>query len=438
MMASKIPDFRFVRCPKCLKLLAEVPGIPLYKCGGCGTTLRAKMHSNGGESVDLASVASSSRNISESYSLDHGTETNAKAITAVSDEHGELDRAVKNCSGVEENSKEELFTNKQQTPVVTAYDANTESSQEKEESALLEQQEHRMLKERKPSNVAVTKDLGLGSIKLSDKLEVSPEIVEHESTSDDDMKNGKLIVRSTSSRAYEGNLSSTDEERMHRIPQKYLLLSKRTFRSRRSSDSDESIREAGDDSTRKIADPKEQLTDRNHSWKHSNGGLQQLVSTGNVNVGNGKETEKPDSSFVSEDFLSVQNWTEPEKEASFVPQTKDTKLFEFRNLKKDDHAKILRKVDELKDELHGFFNKAAHGGEIGGTFKGRVRPKEYRSSSLLPFSNQPISSSCSFVIQKGALLPQRTLQALPSQCLLPSFGSRRKPRSRNTESAAKR
>ncbi|KAL6530377.1 hypothetical protein OROHE_014730 [Orobanche hederae] len=33
---------RLVRCPKCRQVLAELPGVPLYKCGGCGTVLQAK------------------------------------------------------------------------------------------------------------------------------------------------------------------------------------------------------------------------------------------------------------------------------------------------------------------------------------------------------------------------------------------------------------
>ncbi|KAI3831171.1 hypothetical protein MKW92_047309, partial [Papaver armeniacum] len=31
---------RLVRCPKCRVLLPELPNVPLYKCGGCGATLR--------------------------------------------------------------------------------------------------------------------------------------------------------------------------------------------------------------------------------------------------------------------------------------------------------------------------------------------------------------------------------------------------------------
>ncbi|CAN4105328.1 unnamed protein product [Withania somnifera] len=38
-MSTKV---RFVRCPKCQLVLPELPDIPVYKCGGCGTVLQAK------------------------------------------------------------------------------------------------------------------------------------------------------------------------------------------------------------------------------------------------------------------------------------------------------------------------------------------------------------------------------------------------------------
>ncbi|OAY65013.1 Uncharacterized protein ACMD2_12763, partial [Ananas comosus] len=34
--------FRLVKCPKCRNLLTEFANVPVYKCGGCGATLRAK------------------------------------------------------------------------------------------------------------------------------------------------------------------------------------------------------------------------------------------------------------------------------------------------------------------------------------------------------------------------------------------------------------
>ncbi|KAL2339493.1 hypothetical protein Fmac_007433 [Flemingia macrophylla] len=42
MSGELVPKLRVVRCPKCRLLLQEPPGFDLYRCGECGTTLRAK------------------------------------------------------------------------------------------------------------------------------------------------------------------------------------------------------------------------------------------------------------------------------------------------------------------------------------------------------------------------------------------------------------
>lgn len=62
-MASAV-GVRFVRCPKCGKLLTEFAQVPIYRCGGCSTLLRVKAHvsigaieSIGNVSTDLASEA---------------------------------------------------------------------------------------------------------------------------------------------------------------------------------------------------------------------------------------------------------------------------------------------------------------------------------------------------------------------------------------------
>nr|CAD1839907.1 unnamed protein product [Ananas comosus var. bracteatus] len=41
-MAEATAQFRLVKCPKCRNLLTEFANVPVYKCGGCGATLRAK------------------------------------------------------------------------------------------------------------------------------------------------------------------------------------------------------------------------------------------------------------------------------------------------------------------------------------------------------------------------------------------------------------
>ncbi|CAA0834490.1 Uncharacterized protein SHERM_02307 [Striga hermonthica] len=55
---------RLVRCPKCRQVLAELPEVPLYKCGGCGTVLQAKnrrpeTHSSRFSSQETCSAAKS-------------------------------------------------------------------------------------------------------------------------------------------------------------------------------------------------------------------------------------------------------------------------------------------------------------------------------------------------------------------------------------------
>ncbi|MCD7448008.1 hypothetical protein HAX54_036828 [Datura stramonium] len=42
MSSQTTTKVRFVRCPKCQLVLPELPDIPVYKCGGCGTVLQAK------------------------------------------------------------------------------------------------------------------------------------------------------------------------------------------------------------------------------------------------------------------------------------------------------------------------------------------------------------------------------------------------------------
>uniref|UniRef100_A0A8R7TD68 Enhanced disease resistance 4-like N-terminal domain-containing protein n=2 Tax=Triticum TaxID=4564 RepID=A0A8R7TD68_TRIUA len=34
---------RHVRCPRCRSVLQEPAGVPVYQCGGCGASLRAKL-----------------------------------------------------------------------------------------------------------------------------------------------------------------------------------------------------------------------------------------------------------------------------------------------------------------------------------------------------------------------------------------------------------
>ncbi|KAL2541863.1 Uncharacterized protein Adt_02841 [Abeliophyllum distichum] len=46
MSTQPTTKVRLVRCPRCRQVLAELPDVPLYTCGGCGTILKAKNRKN--------------------------------------------------------------------------------------------------------------------------------------------------------------------------------------------------------------------------------------------------------------------------------------------------------------------------------------------------------------------------------------------------------
>uniref|UniRef100_A0ACD5YYP3 Uncharacterized protein n=1 Tax=Avena sativa TaxID=4498 RepID=A0ACD5YYP3_AVESA len=54
---------RHVRCPKCHSVLQEPAGVPVYQCGGCGTSLRAKIRSGDAQAAAAASAAPSSESV---------------------------------------------------------------------------------------------------------------------------------------------------------------------------------------------------------------------------------------------------------------------------------------------------------------------------------------------------------------------------------------
>ncbi|CAM0874458.1 unnamed protein product [Alopecurus aequalis] len=85
-------NLRFVRCPKCLQLLVEYPSIPVYKCGGCGTVLRAK---NRGAPVTRTDSVSGEQNNSP-RSLEGSTQT---SMSISSDEQ----KVVSACTQPSEN-----------------------------------------------------------------------------------------------------------------------------------------------------------------------------------------------------------------------------------------------------------------------------------------------------------------------------------------------
>ncbi|KAH0464772.1 hypothetical protein IEQ34_004875 [Dendrobium chrysotoxum] len=344
----------------------------------------AKVRSSSGEILSSASAAGSSKHISDSGSQGNQKENFEKQTPSSLDHPEDQDQAlteslkVSGSSG--ERNVEEASRNGMKTKVSDSYGG---SLKDKAKSPVQENNGIKGItleKENRPeqgipSKVKNTLNEELktssdqeipaanNSLKSSDKLEESPESCEHDTSSEDNKINGKFRMNSSfllrsSSHAYEGSDDSTDEERRKQIPQKYLELSRRTFGKRTSS-----------------------------------------VFSGKATSRDGVQARERDFSFFSEDFKSALNWMESEKEAPSICKSKDTKHFaNLRYSEKDDKVKIIRKVDELKSELLDFFHRSANAKDnsrLGLTahFEGKIPPKQYRSSSLIPLSAQP-NSSC--------------------------------------------
>ncbi|XP_072976819.1 uncharacterized protein [Typha angustifolia] len=83
-MGGTSPNVRFVRCPKCHLLLVEYSNVPVYPCGGCGTTLQAKKGNAGGSSNSVASEADNYSNPPDNFSTDTGSVSSKEDISPLS------------------------------------------------------------------------------------------------------------------------------------------------------------------------------------------------------------------------------------------------------------------------------------------------------------------------------------------------------------------
>ncbi|RZC62933.1 hypothetical protein C5167_024688 [Papaver somniferum] len=93
---------RLVRCPKCRGLLPELPNVPLYKCGGCGATLRAKIRNE----PPAASIPDHTNELENSSS----SPSQATKLTSTNANSCLTSPISESCS-----DKEEEETNKQNT-----------------------------------------------------------------------------------------------------------------------------------------------------------------------------------------------------------------------------------------------------------------------------------------------------------------------------------
>lgn len=146
--------YRLVRCPKCLNVLPEPANVTAYQCGGCGTTLRAKIRTGSGRHVTTKQVRHDSDNYSVATSVSNGVpprnkdEAYAGAVMnsssiadasstehdnngTSSDENGDVQPSEKNAVEVENTEKDHQISEGQDansseegTPDLTHSSAN--------------------------------------------------------------------------------------------------------------------------------------------------------------------------------------------------------------------------------------------------------------------------------------------------------------------------
>lgn len=387
-MVNTVPVVRFVRCPKCLKILTEFSEIPVYKCGGCGAILKAKARSSSGQNLSSVSAIPATQNLPDSDPLSNGSKSLSQKIPD-SDVGRVVEQAEINNPNVSDSSSDNICEEKslghEQNEIknLNVSDLNDEIHEAKREPSGLEGTSFGERLKGGNEELDISPNVNpevYDSQKSSDKLEESSETGGHYGTSEEDMmnmefRNGthfKMTSRS-SSHAYEGSVSSTDEDRKDRI----FRLSRRTFRNKNVSNSTNSTN-AGDNFIRFS-------NDRLHS------------------AGNGKLSSSHDAQAIEQDSLITsqavpRNRIESENHGSSSSPAKDAEVkINQRFSEQDNQAKILSRVDELRNELTGLFNETANSNESSlcsvktSQFQGRIPSKEYRSS-LIPFSRHPSSS----------------------------------------------
>ncbi|XP_047053665.1 protein ENHANCED DISEASE RESISTANCE 4-like [Lolium rigidum] len=75
MASANTGGFRLVRCPKCLNILPEPANVSVYQCGGCNTTLRAKVRPGSAQNVATKQVQQDSADYSAVTPVNNGAST---------------------------------------------------------------------------------------------------------------------------------------------------------------------------------------------------------------------------------------------------------------------------------------------------------------------------------------------------------------------------
>ncbi|URE10929.1 hypothetical protein MUK42_04074 [Musa troglodytarum] len=353
VMASTVPPFRIVRCPRCKKLLTEFANVPMYQCGGCGTTLRAKLYNATRKDIVVPPLENKSENRPDCGSLDNGLQSeNETAVCATNDRVQSADspnpqsssvEASNNCykiGGDESENQEERGLDSESLKLTNERIALDHSLNVVDKSSDARQQGHENLK---------TSERTQDSNESSSRRETASSEDNWSNRSDHDRHGNNLRSASRNSNANDDSVSSTNGVSDSDAPRKRIPVSRRTFRQRKAQDSEDTTNAHKGEEVNKMTAgtqvrvqevSQKPLIEKSADADRFDSNANEL-STENIGY------VSKDTSLDSEDFHSVQNWLEPENDGHLRSLPTDAELPKGSAKENDGHLRSLSMDAEL-------------------------------------------------------------------------------------------
>ncbi|XP_074581183.1 uncharacterized protein LOC141837707 isoform X2 [Curcuma longa] len=341
---------RLVRCPKCQKLLVEYPNVSVYQCGGCGIALRSKDR-----------IAEPSQiNQPESHS-DRGF-SDSESIS------GPLTSAVQfpNSENKAEDENSSPASNLDDHPHTVK-----RRSSRADGSSLGRVDVHLEGKEQQVDFVEV---VGRVENEVVGSVEDMEERLQYEGIRD--------VFKSPATRSslayYDGSISSSDEARSVRTPERTFGKSRRTVRAASNSD-----------------------------LKLHSGSTSSLPAMTRFNAARGRASSSKGSSFDSDEFQTAESWPALSKGSSFDADEFQS-VADLLALPKgsfggelNEKVAILRKIDEVREQLVKICvpSEGRRGQASRGTVH-RLQPQQVRERSQRKQMHlcRPVAGAAPFVI----------------------------------------
>ncbi|XP_058110687.1 protein ENHANCED DISEASE RESISTANCE 4 [Magnolia sinica] len=417
-MASNVPNIRFVRCPKCRKVLIELPDLPVYRCGGCDVVLQAKKRgessrsrtaetnrvqnneaehaSNSNESIALSQQLTACSTDAYVSDADHPRELavsgnadvrnpNAVSSSGELDSHTSNGESAKTARNGEESNVNEMKDTNFESPK-----SNVESQIVTGNSTLDEQAE-----KPQPLDQCIR-----DRISPRENKEVREEPIHRSTISDDTVITklggslGNLSKSPTrSSHAYDASVSSCGDGTDDHVPDRHPNSSNRIlFESQTGVDS------IGTGKINADLEIQCQVTNLsamslNEYGSATTGGIAWNQDNPSKSARYGLQAPEQGSVQESDVFHSVNSWMESERDGSYryppsrdsghgwgppsiyqnggpsnyqheeLPNSPNSYSSNKLNYLEKDRIELLKKVEELKDELSRSYGQRRKGKE---------------------------------------------------------------------------